>query len=182
MYQARHSLPSDVIADDHISFLPQPFSSLTESAPARLHSETALYLGLFSLTPLLLVFSVWAVLPVAVLIGAALWAVYKLHRDRIEAFTLHISAWTMATLSISTLLMSPAFAGAEALIPFTGMIYSVALTSLLILPLFALVALRYGIRNQTLSAKQLVGMGAATLHALGWVAIFVTVGLTGFQS
>lgn len=182
MKQAKHSLPPDVFADDHISLLPQSSSNLIEDAPSRLHSETALYLGLFSLTPLLLVFNVWAVLPVAALIGAALWTAYKLHRDRIEAFTLHVSAWTMATWSISLLLMSPVFAGAEALIPFAGMIYSVALTGLLILPLFALVALRYGIRNQIMSAKQLVGMGAATLHALGWVAVFVTVGLTGFQS
>lgn len=158
--------------------LPPSDTDLAANSRRRLRAETAFYLGLFSLTPALLIFQLWAILPVTALVGAALWTVYKLHRDRIYPFTLLAASWALVAISLCFLLLASPLAESEMLRPVIGVIDSVGLFGLLIFPLFALLALLYGIRNEILSVRQLVGMGAAGLHVVGLIAVLVVLVMT----
>lgn len=179
MNDAQPDPPPDVFTDGYTPLLPSPADGFVKSGQERLRAETALYLGLFSLTPLLLVFRLWASLPLTLIVGSALWTAYELRREGVKAFTLTVSAWVMVALSLSFLIASPVFAGTQPpLTPFAEMLSVVALSGLFILPLFALLALQYGVRSRIMTVKQLVGMGAATIHALAWVAGFMVLGIT----
>jgi hypothetical protein len=149
-----------------------PAPDYEEHRRNRVREETALYLGLFSLTPSLLVLQAWFALPVAALAGLALWTVHKLRREGVNALALHMSSWTLMILAASVTFLYPPFSESGALFVASGMVYSVVLPGVVIMPLFALLALLYGIRNPFISTKQMVGMSAAFLHALGWLIGF----------
>lgn len=73
-----------------------------------LQDETCFYLGLFSLTPALLVFQSWAILPTLLIAALALRKVWLLHQRGVEAVTLNVATWLMLSLNLSLSLTLPA--------------------------------------------------------------------------
>lgn len=137
--------------------------------------ETCFFLGLFSLTPALMVFQSWAYLPALMIAALALRKVWLLHKRKVEAVTLHVATWMMTMLILSLSLLFPPLSASEALSAYSGLIFTVALCSVVVFPLFALISLFYGMRDQTLTRKKIWGINFSFLHALSWVAVFVFV-------
>lgn len=146
------------------------WASYTRSRDA-LQDETSFYLGLFSLTPSLMVLQAWALVPVVAIAAVALRRVWQLHKHGIEALTLHLATWLMTVLNMSLILLLPSFRNSEAISQYAGLIFTVALSSVVIFPMFALVSLVYGMWNQKLSRKKILGISFASIHTLIWVVI-----------
>lgn len=155
-------------------------TSICLSEERRLEA-TCFFLGLFSLTPALLLLHEWATLPVMVIAGAALRSVYLLHRSSVEAVTLHISTWLMTVLSISITLMTPPFIRSEALAPYSPAIFSFSLSGLVIFPTFALISLLYGLRKQIMTQKQLLGICFSSVHTLTLMVLIAIICLQGWN-
>lgn len=170
--------PSQDHLDEDFLFT-SPRSTVTDDKARWVHEETSLYLGLFSLTPALLVFQSWGILPVFVIAALALRKVWLLHQHGVEAVTLHVATWTMTVLSMSLSLFFPPLRASDSLTPYAGMIFTVALCGLMIFPLFALISLFYGMRDQTLTRKKIWGISFSSLHALSWVLIIIFVSIQG---
>lgn len=146
-----------------------------------LRDETCFYLGLFSLTPTLLVFQSWAIIPTLVIATMALRKVWLLHQRGVEAVTLNVATWLMLSLNLNLSLLFPPFSSSEALGSYTGMIFSVALSSLVVFPLFALISLFYGMQDQSLSRRKIWGMSFSFVHALIWVVLIVFLSIQGLN-
>lgn len=148
----------------------------------RRKEDTCFYLGLFSLTPALLLFlHTWATLPVLFLAGAALCAVLRLHRRRVEAVTLHFCAWLMIALNISSGLLFPPFNQSPSLAPFGAVISTTALFGLIAFLSFALLSLLYGLSKKIMTRKQIFGIGFSFLHALGLIVTFIVIAFEGWK-
>lgn len=147
-----------------------------------LQDETCFYLGLFSLTPALLVFQAWAILPTLLIAALALRRVWLLHQRGVEAVMLNVATWLMLSLTLNLSLLFPPFRSSEALGSYTGMIFSVALSSLVAFPLFALTSLFYGRRDESLARKKMWGIGFSFIHALIWVSLIVALSFQGLNS
>lgn len=146
-----------------------------------LQDETCFYLGLFSLTPALLVFQAWAILPTLLIAALALRRVWLLHQRGVEAVTLNAATWLMLILNLNLSLLFPPFSTSEALGSYTSMIFSVALSSLVAFPLFALTSLFYGMRDQSLTRKKMWGISFSFVHAFCWVILIVALSIRGLN-
>ena len=158
------------------SCLPEPEgASLSENElindPVQLRqATTSLYLGLFSISPLLFVFQAWTFIPSLMLSGWALWEVFRLHKQGISAVILQIASWIMLVLSIVIFFLYPDLNYEVRANSLNGtilfsIITNAAVTGIFVLPIFAISAIIYGFKAKL----YIIGIIAGIIHLLCWV-------------
>lgn len=154
-------------------FMSEKVSDLDDKALARKREVTSLFLGLFSVSPVLYVFQAWTFLPALALCGLALWKAYQLAQEGIKAVLLTTCSWIMVFFTVNIFLMySPLDPYIKESImdsrfwDVLGFISSVAIFTLL---LFAILAVRNGIKAK--GSKK--GIILALIHFAGWLVIIV---------
>lgn len=133
-------------------------------------ATTSIYLGLFSVAPILFVFQAWAFIPALALSGWALWQVWQLHQQGINAVMLQIASWVMVLLSIDAFFIYPDLnyqvraSAFEGTLLFT-IITSVIIAGIFVLPVFALLAVIYGFKAKL----HVLGITAGSIHLVCWL-------------
>lgn len=132
-------------------------------------ATTSLYLGLFSISPVLLIFQAWAFIPALMLSGWALWTVWKLHQQGINAVMLQVATWAMVVLSVDAFFIYPDLNYQVRATAFEGTLFfpyitSVIVAGIFILPVFAVLAVIYGFKAKL----HIFGITAGVIHLVCW--------------
>jgi hypothetical protein len=137
---------------------------------------TSLYLGLFSISPLLFVFQAWAFIPSLLLCVWVLWQSRKLNRQGIKTVFLPVMAWMMVVLSIDVFFIYPDLDYQVRVEAFNGtflysLILAVAISGIFVLPILAISAIIYGFKAKL----YITGIVAGIIHLLCWAIFGVSV-------
>jgi hypothetical protein len=137
---------------------------------------TSLYLGLFSVSPILFIFQAWTFIPALILCGWVLWKVWQLHEQGINAVMLQVAAWVMVIMSIDSFFIYPDLSYQVRASAFEGtflfsVITSVIIAGIFVLPIFALLAVIYGFKAKL----HVFGITAGVIHLICWLVFGISV-------